>query len=1227
MLLTRVFRLAGLIVLAALIVRAQTGSGKIQGVVKDASSAVVAGANVTVVHADTTQKFVTTTNEVGLFAFPPVQPGAYEITVEAPGMQAWAGKFLLVVGQTAEISPVLKVGALTTQIVVAGEVAPLVATTDATLSRNLERTRIEQLPQNGRNIANLILVNTPGLVGGQDGAMNPIVNGLRDSVELYQDGAVIKNRDTGDWSGRLAGVDSVEELRVETSLSSAKFDRPGSVILSTRSGGNRIHGTLFETNRNSGIGVARRRQDYYTKPPHYVRNEFGGSIGGPVFLPKIYDGRNRTFFFTSYEVNRIASSSTTSTTMPTMAMREGDFGGLIDNVGRKLTIYDPWSTGAGPSWIRTPFPNNQIPANRESPVAKYLYSVMPAPTNAANPLVDNNYFGLGFSTTKDYMSTSRIDHRISDNDQIFGRFSITQNTQTYSNGVPATNNALNVVYGTHSDGNGVATWNHSFSPTFLSETRVAFSREDKYVGAPPVEGIQNMADYLKMPNPGNDPFVAYQSYNNGFGLSYSVQQMRQNITNILVIDQNFTRVRGRHEIQFGGKLRHEYLKVQVDGPGSGSWYSNQSTALFDPASGSSYSAVPQTGHNAASFHIGAVSQYQLTVKRPPYDLRDRGYAGYIQDNWKATSRLTLNFGLRYQFMPAMNEKNYFMASFDKKTGALVLGRSLEDMYQARQTTPAAITQFQNIGVTFESRETAGLPPALVNNNPRVFEPRIGFAYKLTESQTPLVLRGGYGIYDSQVALRVWDNTQGSLVPFGYPLQYQVNDQSMVGDKLPNYALRSAPEFVAGVNSRVALDNPKFVQISRGIGIEYTDPHQPPSTAHEWNVSLGREVFRGITATASYVGTHAVNLPQKYNFNGAPNDYVWYMRTGLPKPTGTYASVGTNPYNSTTYGTINVFQRSGYSNSNAFHIEAQRRYANGYGFQLMYEMTNAFTNSTFVGNGGGPTIVPASTYLPGAVPGDFDALNRQMYYTRDTMIPHHQLRWNWVADLPFGKGKPLGRNAGKLLNAVIGGWQLAGSGSYRSRYWSLPTSNWGSMSDVQLYGTQYPIQDCSSGTCIPGYLYWNGYISPPLINRTDASGKCTGICGIPSNYTPSNAPLIPWGSTALPENAPSNTNISQYWDSQNVWVKLQNASVVRTSYNTNYHPWRNQYLPGPWSFGLDASLFKTLSITEAVKLRFNADFFSVLNNPGIGTPGGGGILSTQNSSNSPRVLQLSLRLSW
>src|SRR5215469_14856028 len=554
----RMFRFVLLAVMSALILTAQTGSGTVQGVVRDASAGVIAGANVTIVHTATMGRYSTTTNEVGFFHFPPTQFGSYKITVDAAGMQTWEGEFLLQVGQTVDISPVLTVGSLATQIAVGGEVAPLVATSDAVISTNLERARIEQLPLNGRSIASLVLMSTPGLSSGQDGSVNPIVSGLRDSVEMYQDGAVIKSRDTGDFSGRLPGLDSVQETRVETSLSSAKFNRPASITLLTQSGTNKLHGSLFETARNSAIGVARRRQDYYTKPPHYVRNEFGGSVGGPVFLPKLYNGKNRTFFFTSLELLRSVTASTLSTNLVTTAMRQGDFSGLIDSLGRRQVLYDPWTTGPAPTWQRMPFPNNQIPVNRESPIGKYLFGVTPQPTNAANPLLDNNYFGLALTVTHDYMSTTRIDHRLSDRDQLFGRVTVAKHVQTYPRAVPTTDNATSMVYDFYFDQNAAGSWTHSFSPTFVSETLVTFSREHKFVGAVDVPGIPNLAEYLGMPIPlhNSPPFAASGG---NFGMEYAPQPARLSFTDILVIDENLTRIRGRHEIQFGGRFHQEYL--------------------------------------------------------------------------------------------------------------------------------------------------------------------------------------------------------------------------------------------------------------------------------------------------------------------------------------------------------------------------------------------------------------------------------------------------------------------------------------------------------------------------------------------------------------------------------------------------------------------------------------------------------------------------------------------
>ncbi|MGD0500922.1 MAG: TonB-dependent receptor [Bryobacteraceae bacterium] len=1239
----QIFRFALLAALFALTLTAQTGSGRVQGTVKDSSGASIPGATVTIVNTATMVENTTKTNDVGLFVFPPVVPGNYTLTAQSPGMETWKGAFLLQVGQTAEISPVMKVGAVTTQVTVAGEVTPLVSTSDATLSRDLEHTRIEQLPVDGRNIAQTVLMSTPGLVGGQDGATSPIDTGLRDGVELYQDGAVKKNRDTGDWGNRLPGVDSVAELRVETSLSSAQFDRPGSVILSTKSGTNSIHGSLFETNRNSGVGVARRRQDVFTKAPHYVRNEFGGSVGGPVWIPKVYNGKNKTFFFTSYELKRIVSASTTSTTVPTLAMQNGDYSGLVDSLGRLTTLYDPLSTGPAPTWTRTPFPNNTLPAAREGPNAKYLYSIMPLPTNTANPNIGTNYFGLLVSPTSDAMSTSRIDHRLSDRDQVFGRVSYDQDYYLSASGVMSTDNIFNAGISHAHDFSAVGSWTHSFSPTFLSSTQVSFSHEWLYFGFPTAPGIPNEADYLNEPNPDNSPLTSFGVNGmTGFGLNFTVQEPRQNTTDIFLINEDFTRMYGRHQLQFGGRVHQEVLNMWIDQPTSSSNFDTLSTALFDPTSGAAYSAVTRTGFSGADFFLGAASGYQSQAKRPAYDMRSQSYAGYFQDNWKATSRLTLNFGLRYENMPADSIGGNFLCAFDLNTDSMVLGRSPSDMYQAGMTTPAVLNGLQNIGAKFEAPQQAGLPAGLFYGNPWIFAPRAGFAYRVGDNVKPLMLRGGWGLYDSQTDLRTWDNLVGSGIPFGYPRQYSVNNAALVGilpgpDGLPNYELRSVPAFQAGVlspgtNSRNVLANPIFSPISPGCcGMEYLNPHQPPSRAQEWNFSIGREVLPDIVVTASYVGTHGSHLAQAFNWNAAPNDYVWYTNTGgQPKATGLYAPTGQNAYDRTTYGTMTELIKNGFSNASSARLEVQRRYSHGYGFQFNYVMTNAFEDATLVGNGGGPTITPASTYLKGAVPTDFNAMDSFLNYVRDSAVPHHQLAWNWVADLPFGRGELLASHAGRLLNGVIGGWQLAGTGSYQSRYWSLPTTNFGPMTQPIMYGVkQFPIQNCTSGvsTCVPGYLDWNGYISPPTINRVNAAGQCTGICGIPASYTPSSLPLIQYGQTALPANAPSNTVLSTYWETQTVWLPLNNGTVTRTTINTNLPAWRNQYVPAPWVFGLSASLFKNFDLTESVKLRFNADFFQVMNNPGLSTPGSNGILSVQSSNNSPRDLQLTLRLTW
>jgi hypothetical protein len=277
------------------------------------------------------------------------------------------------------------------------------------------------------------------------------------------------------------------------------------------------------------------------------------------------------------------------------------------------------------------------------------------------------------------------------------------------------------------------------------------------------------------------------------------------------------------------------------------------------------------------------------------------------------------------------------------------------------------------------------------------------------------------------------------------------------------------------------------------------------------------------------------------------------------------------------------------------------------------------------------VPEVNQFMPGLVSSGYDQRNAFLNYQRDSGIPKHSVKWNWLLDLPFGKGKLLGGNASGVLDKVIGGWQLAGIGTLRSNYFTLPTGNWNITGEpIHLYGYKYPIQDCRSvSSCVPGYLWWNGYIPANQINSKDANGNPNGYMGVPADYKPAVTPVTPWGSTTLPANAPANTSLSSIWDTNNVWVPLKNGTAQKVGYNNGLHPWRNQYFPSVRQWNLDASLFKSIPITERVNLRFASDFFNVFNHPGNpNTVGGDGFLNCRaGSASTGRIMQLSLRLSW
>jgi hypothetical protein len=341
-------------------------------------------------------------------------------------------------------------------------------------------------------------------------------------------------------------------------------------------------------------------------------------------------------------------------------------------------------------------------------------------------------------------------------------------------------------------------------------------------------------------------------------------------------------------------------------------------------------------------------------------------------------------------------------------------------------------------------------------------------------------------------------------------------------------------------------------------------------------------------------------------------------------------VARRAYDQQVYGDISSIQAMGFSWYNGLNFGIERRFSRGYAYQFFYDVGNAMEAVD--------SISHVNQYMPGKVPTDPAERLRLLNYRRETAVPtgsggvgtpRHRVRWNWLADLPFGRGKKIGSNVSGVVDKFIGGWQVAGIGYLVSRYWTLPTSYYETTGNpIEIYGYKYPIEDCTSGTCYPGYLWWNGYISPHQINSHAADGKPNGIMGVPADYKPAGQYLIPYGQTAPAAFAPSNTNMSSYWNTNTIWIPLSNGSVQRTSYDPGVHPWRNQVLYGPLQWFQDASLFKFINFTEKVRLRINVDVFNVLNHPNNpASPGANGVLSTRNSHNDARMTQLSLRLTW
>ncbi len=1290
--------------------RAQSGAGSIQGTVMDSTGALMAAVSIHVVNTQTGVVANTTTNSAGSYKVPDLFTGTYTVTVSAPGMQTHTQSIDLLVAQTAVINVNLTPGSVTQQVTVAGNAVQLTTTNSGDISSTLDNKRISQLPMNGRSLLTLAANSVPGLEGGdEDVGMEP------QGMEYVSDGVSLDNDNFGGqnnaYGSFLPDADAIQEVSFNLIDAPAQYATPGTAVITTKSGTNQLHGSFFETSVNNAWGIAKTRNDVPNYvAPQYVRNEFGGSAGGPLVLPHLYHGKDKSFWFFAYERYSLASVTPELAAVPTMAERAGNFQNL-ESSGVPQTIYDPTTTAANPNcplppgvtisgssttsnnYCRSQFNFggnlNTINPALESPGAKLLYSITPQPTNTNDPLSGTgNFNSPNDAYTVIPTITWRLDQNFNENNKAYLRYG--QNIETNralrnyggqqpatlaANGFPAAASGYQVI--PVSNFAPAFGYTHIFSPTFFAETNLSQQWSMQYVGG---GGNPNL-DYdtmLGLPNNFGEtgfPVINGLSTMNYGGTMYQYQENQI----VSQIDENLTKTVGNHQLQFGGRFRHDRFYYLNSRNADTDTFTTFTTGLEEPSTGSTYGSFQNTGLGDAGLYLGNIASASVQLQDPPTWFRDKEFDAYFQDDWHVSRNLTVNLGLRYEAHPARTTRGNVIDSFDLKNHAIVLGAPISNLISEGWTTQPIITNMENIGVKFETAAEAGYPSALYDSANLEVSPRVGIAWQPFGSRWGTVLRGAYGRYVIPVPTR--NANPGPIgLPFAYGYTQNYNAANQSPDGLPDYPLREvfapAPgnsSIEMGVNASNIVNTSTTTAIVPGIAPlspGYMDPDAKPSMMTEVGTTLEQPLKGNSVLRVSWIWTHGSYLDHDYNPNAPLSSFVWEMVTGKTPPTGgasvigtpqqnTYAATALQPYDNTVYGNFSWDEKNGWSNDNELQVNYQRWFHNGFAYQIYYDYNRAFR----IGENGSrdSTTTNAEDYLgvlpitasftsaypvqappiPPACPAgtpsyaDCHQLIKFENYQLDSGFPPHHIVFNYTYDLPVGRGKKFLGNSNRFVDELVGGFQIAGVGHMTSSIFQPVSTNWGPTSPIRIYKHKLPITDCRSGNCYPSYQWFNGYIAP---TANASSGQCTAangvktgaggalecVYGLPTNYTPYEEPI-----DTVPGTADYNTN--------NVSVNLANGSTSTVAYgsSTGTNRYAHTFIAGPKNWESDLSLFKVFPITERYNLRFNADAFNFLNHQGFNNPNTTdgteaywpGEASGATSANPGRQMQFTLRLSF
>ncbi|MCE5310497.1 MAG: carboxypeptidase regulatory-like domain-containing protein [Acidobacteriales bacterium] len=986
---------------------AQSPQGTITGTITDSQGARVPGVAVVATQVATSLTYKGSSSQDGTYVIPALPVGRYEVTAAAAGFKTFRrADIQLEVSQRLRLDITLELGQVSETITVQGEVTR-VRTEESSLGTVVERRRIEELPMNGRHVFNLVkLVSGVQPVDRNADGFGEITNqgfsqiqfngGPVYGTQMFLDGGA-NTVPVHNEIGVVPMVDAVEEFKVETNGLKAEFGQTsgGVVNIVTKAGTNEFHGSLYEFFRNDSLDA---RNAFATQvasntgriKPILRYNQYGGTVGGPVLIPKVYNGKNRTFFFAGYEQWRYRNSEIRRSTVPTALERAGDYSNTRDALGTLIPIYDPDTTRANPNgsgFVRDLLPGNVVPKSRQDALSLRVLPFMPLPN--ATPLNSytntNNFYSLAVQPSNQGVTNLRFDHRLNDKDSTFFRYSGTRNTrwgQGYGMG-PADPDTF-ARYDQRDNHNFVLTETHVFSPSVINEFKANVTRQNL-----PFQSLGYGGNWPeKLGYPSIIPQDMFPAVTIGGMLqlgptSFSFGLRAQNQVQFA---DSVTWIRGKHQIKIGFDQRI----VREN------WI-NKSNPSGQFSFGAGLTGDPQhpagTGIGMATYMLGDVTGGSLTV-RSHMSFHSWSHASYIQDDYKITPRLTLNLGLRYDLRSGPVERWNKHSNFDpwdinSETGMLGL------------LTYAGVNAPRNFA----------------DRNNTDFGPRFGFAYALT-GDGKTVIRGAYGIVHMLTESN--DMQADSSNSLGW--EATTSFASTRGGNYPAFQFSDGPTML--VLPKGAAGGPSAF---RGLNVRWQSYEHPSPYLQQANLTLQREILGQWVLTASYAGSRGVHIPgSNYNLNQLDPKYYLEYGLGLQNLVanpfyGQIASGGLSgatvsraqlllPYPD--YGS--VMTMANYGDSSTYHslqLTAEKRYAKGISALISYT-TGKLINEGYSSAGSSGEI------------GDFriGRFNRRIDRAIDQNDISQRLVASGVFELPFGKGKAFASHAPKVVDYVIGGWQ-------------------------------------------------------------------------------------------------------------------------------------------------------------------------------------------------------------